>query len=106
MKRGCGLTVAVWVALVGAYAAVRRGDFETMVRLVPRRSLTLMQERSDDLPLWQSMRPRAPALVSGWMTDEAATLTVRGATPKGEQTVAYHLEKSADGWRIRREWFP
>jgi ankyrin repeat protein len=87
-------------------AAVHRGDFEAMARLVPGSSVKRMRERSDDLALWQSMRPKAPHLASGWMTDVAATLTVGGVTPQGERTVSYHLEKSPEGWRIGKEWFP
>jgi hypothetical protein len=40
------------------------------------------------------------------MTDDAATLTVRGPSPKGDLVVSYHLQKTLEGWRIFREWFP
>ena len=86
-------------------AAVHRGDFETMARLMSGASVKLMEERRDDLPMWQSLRPKTHDLVSGWMTGTAATLTVRGATPSGEQRVNYHLEKGPAGWRITKEWF-
>ena len=36
----------------------------------------------------------------------AATLTVRGTTPKGDRRINYHLVRRAAGWRIQREWFP
>ena len=87
-------------------AAVHRGDVETMARLVWGSSVTRLRERSDNLPLWQSMLPKEPSLANGWMRDATATLTVRGATPTGETTVSYHLEKNPEGWQIRREWFP
>jgi hypothetical protein len=45
-------------------------------------------------------------LVDGWMTEEAATLRVRGATPAGDHRISYHLEDSPAGWRIKKEWFP
>lgn len=87
-------------------AAVHRGDFETTARLAPGSSVRRIRERSDDLALWQSMRPKDPKLASGWMTDAAATLTLYGETSHGEQAVSYHLEKSPEGWQIRREWLP
>ena len=87
-------------------AAVHRGDFETMARLRAGASAELMEARRADLPLWQSLRPKSPALVDGWMTEEAATLTVRGATPDGDHRVSYHVEDSPSGWRIKKEWFP
>ena len=87
-------------------AAVHAGDLETMARLVPASSLKMLHERIADLPVWQSMRPKEPRLAGGWMTDASATLTVQGTTPMGEWIVAYHLETTEDGWRIRREWFP
>jgi hypothetical protein len=94
------------LAVVDDYiAAVHRGDFATMARLMPGTSVRLMEERRDDLPFWQSMRPKTHDLVSGWMTATAATIIVRGATPSGEQRVNYHLENGPAGWRIKKEWF-
>ena len=87
-------------------AAVHRGDFETMARLMRGATLERMEERKADLALWQSIRPRVPELVDGWMSEEEATLTVHGPSGSGERRVIYHLEYGQDGWRIRREWFP
>lgn len=87
-------------------AALFRPDFPEMARLKPGGSVKLMEERREDLPLWQSLRPREPRLVEGFMTDDAATLTVRGPSPKGDLVVSYHLQKTLEGWRIFREWFP
>ena len=87
-------------------AAVHRGDFETMARLMIGTSVDLMEARREDLPLWQSLRPKAPDVAGGWMTAGAATLTVRGATPGGDRRVIYHLTNGPAGWRIKREWFP
>jgi hypothetical protein len=93
--------------VVEAYiAAIHRGDLETMARLDPRSSLARMEERRADLPVWQSMRPKVPVLAEGWMSEEAATVTVRGATPLGDRRVCYQLEDSSAGWRIMKEWFP
>jgi len=87
-------------------AAVHAGDFQKMARLYIGASVALMEERRDDLKFWQSMRPQSPLLVEGWMTEEEATLTIRGATASGDHRISYHLEDSADGWRIKKEWFP
>jgi Ankyrin repeats (3 copies) len=93
--------------IVKAYAAaVHAADFPTMASLVPGTSVKFMKERKEDLAFWQSLRPKEPKLREGWMTDDAATLTITGATPGGERVVAYHLQKSFEGWRIFREWFP
>lgn len=94
-------------AVVKAYlAAVHAGDFATMASLVPGSSVKGMQVRAEDLAFWQSIRPKDPKLREGWMTDDAATFTVKGTTPRGERTVAYHLQKTFEGWRIFLEWFP
>jgi len=87
-------------------AAVHRGDFDTMARLVAHSSAARMRDQAGDLPLWQSMRPKEFALVDGWMTAGAATLTIKGATRDGPQRVMYHVEKRPDGWQIQKEWFP
>jgi hypothetical protein len=97
---------APFAAVKDYIAAVHSGDFATMMRLRIGASLQLMEERRADLPFWQSLRPRVPILTSGWMTEEAATLTVHGTTPAGERRIIYHLENGPAGWRIRREWFP
>ncbi len=68
-------------------------------------SVRRMEDRRADLPLWQSLRPKRFTVEDGWMTADAATLAIRGATASGEQRVTYHLERQADGWQIRKEWF-
>lgn len=87
-------------------AAVHEGDFETMAKLVPGTTKAKMEERREDLDLWRSLRPKTPDLVNGWTTDDSATLTVRGLSTSGERVVCYHLQKTLEGWRIFREWFP
>ena len=87
-------------------AAVHRGDFQTMARLMAGASVAVMEERRSDLAFWQSMRPKSSELVEGWMNDEEATLTIHGVTPSGDHRVSYHLEHREEGWRIKREWFP
>jgi hypothetical protein len=87
-------------------AAVHRGDFGTMTRLMEGASLSLTEAQKADLPFWQSVRPKSPVLVDGWMTEEAATLRVRGATAAGDHRIGYHLEDTPSGWRIKKEWFP
>jgi len=52
------------------------------------------------------MRPKDSNLVDGWMTEEAATLTLRGTSPEGPRRIAYHVLRRMEGWRIKREWFP
>ena len=97
---------APFAAVKEYIAAVHRGDFNTMARLQIGASVQLMEERRDDLAFWQSMRPKSPEMVDGWMNDKAATLTVRGSTPRGDRRICYHLENGPAGWRIKREWFP
>ncbi len=87
-------------------AAVHRGDFETMARLKAHSSIKVMEDRKEDLPFWQSMRPKTFTVEDGWMTDAGATLTIRGTTSRGEMRVSYQVEKQPDGWQIRKEWFP
>lgn len=95
------------LAAVKAYvAAVHRGDFEAMARLKTGTSIRMMEERRGDLAFWQSIRPKDAELADGWMTDDAATLAVRGTTAAGERQVNYHVVRRTDGWRIEREWFP
>jgi hypothetical protein len=86
--------------------ALYRGDFHAMAGLMEGASVQLMEERRADLPLWQSMQPKTFTIDDGWMTDDAATLSIRGTTQLGERRVSYHLERRPDGWMIRREWFP
>jgi hypothetical protein len=91
--------------------AVHRGDFETMARLMAHSSVRRMEDRRADLPLWQSLRPRQFGVDEGWMTDDAATIVIRGTTPTGEQRIAYHVERQiaeagqGGSWQIRKEWF-
>jgi Ankyrin repeats (3 copies) len=93
------------VAVQDYIAAVHRGDFEAMARLMFGVSVARLQEQRDNLQLWRSLRPKDPQLVKGWMTDRAATILIKGATPSGEQRINYHLENDGQAWRIRREWF-
>lgn len=87
-------------------AAMQEGDLDALARLRPGSSRAELEERQEDLDTWRAARPASPDLVNGWMTDEAATLTVRGRSPDGgERVVSYHLEKGFEGWRIYREWF-
>jgi ankyrin repeat protein len=86
--------------------AVHRGDFPAMARLMAHASAKRMEDRREDLPMWQSLRPKTFVVEEGWMTDDAATLTIRGATASGDQRVFYHVERQPDGWQIRKEWFP
>ena len=87
-------------------AAVHAGDFDTMARLMAHASVRRMEDHKEDLPMWQSLRPKVFVVEEGWMTDDAATLSVRGATPRGDQRVWYHVVRQPDGWQIAREWFP
>ncbi len=86
--------------------ALYRGDFHAMAGLMENASEQLMEERRADLPLWQSRQPKTFTIDDGWMTDDAATLTIRGATPSGDRRVAFHLKRRPDGWMIQKEWFP
>jgi hypothetical protein len=96
------------VAAVREYlAAVHKGDFETMARLLAHASVARLQDQKENLPGWQSIRPKTFALEGGWMNDDAATFTIHGATPSdGDQRVHYHVERKAEGWQIQKEWFP
>jgi len=104
------------LAAVQAYIdAVHRGDFETMAHLTAHTSARQMEDHKEDLPGWQSIRPKTFTVDEGWMTDTAATLTIRGQTPSAMQRVGYHLEWQAESgaaektgagfWQIRKEWF-
>jgi hypothetical protein len=94
------------VAVKEYIAAVHRADFESMARLKIGSSIKVMEGRRDDLAFWQSLRPKDADLLEGWMTDDAATLVVRGTTTKGDRRINYHVVRRPDGWRILREWFP
>jgi hypothetical protein len=95
-------------------AAVHRGDFETLARLMSGATAARTEEHRPDLQVWQAVRPRTFELVEGWMNEDAATLVVRGTTTAGVQRVGYHLEayQAEDGpkgpktWRIKHEWLP
>jgi hypothetical protein len=73
-----------------------------------------MEDHKEDLPGWQALRPQTFTVDEGWMTDTAATITIRGRTASGEQRAVYHLEWQADTgtaektgggfWQIRKEW--
>jgi ankyrin repeat protein len=100
----------------GYVDALHRGDFQTMARLMAHTSVKRMEDRRDDLPLWQSLRPKTFTLEEGWMSDDAATLTIRGATPTGERRISFQVERKPEGspqaaeatgtfWQIRKEWF-
>jgi hypothetical protein len=95
------------IAAVREYlGAVHKGDFETMARLLAHSSVARMQDQKENLPGWQSIRPKTFALEGGWMNDDAATFTIHGATPSGDQRVHYHVERKGDLWQIQKEWFP
>jgi hypothetical protein len=95
------------VAAVREYlAAVHAGDLETMARLVAHSSVARLQDQKESLAGWQSIRPKTFALEEGWMNDDAATFTIHGATPSGDQQVHYHVERKPEGWQIQKEWFP
>jgi len=95
------------VAAVRDYlAAVHAGDFEAMARLMAHMSVARLQDQKENLPGWQSIRPKTFALEGGWMNDDAATFTIHGATSSGDQRVYYHVERGTEGWQIRKEWFP
>ena len=94
------------LAVVKDYiAAIHSGDLDTMARLRIGVPVQRLQDQRDDLASWQGMRPKAPELVNGWMTADAATLAVQGTTPTAERHISYHLLHDAAGWRIKREWF-
>jgi hypothetical protein len=92
---------------VKAYlAAVHAGDFEAMARLKPGATSEDLRSRSSALASWQAMRPKDPTLVDGYETSMAATLTVKGDVTEGSGLVAYHAQRTMEGWKIYREWFP
>ena len=49
----------------------------------------------DNLPFWQSRLPKTFTIESGWQTDDAATLTIRGAVASGPPRIMFHLERVA-----------
>ena len=60
-----------------------------------------------DLNAYRSVRTAEPKLVSGFATDDAATLVVRGPGDGRQRTLRYQLARSPSGdppWQIRREW--
>jgi hypothetical protein len=62
-----------------------------------------------DWDIYQSVRTADPRLVSGFATDDAATLFVRGPSTGGrENLLRYQLVRAQEGgasvWKIRREW--
>ena len=86
--------------------ALYRGDFETMAQLTAHSSVRRMEDNRANLPLWQSVVPKAFTVESGWMNDEAATMTIRGRTSSGDQVVHFHLARTPDGWQIQHQWSP
>jgi Ankyrin repeats (3 copies) len=95
------------VAAVREYlTAVHAGDFEAMSRLLAHSSVARLEGQKENLPGWQSIRPKTVALEGGWMNDDAATFTVRGRTASADQVVHYHVERKPEGWQIQKEWFP
>ena len=97
--------------------AVYKADFETMARLKAHTSVRRLEDQRENLPFWQARLPKTFTLDSGWTNEDAATLTIRGATPSGPQRVVYHLERQRDApsgkaeaegtyWQIRYEWHP
>jgi hypothetical protein len=62
-----------------------------------------------DWDIYQSVRTAEPRLVSGFATDDAATLFLRGPSTGGrENLLRYQLVRAQEGgaslWKIRREW--
>jgi hypothetical protein len=109
--------------------AVYRADFETMARLMAHVSVRRLEDNRGDLPFWQSRLPKTFTVEDGWMTDDAATLTIRGDTKSGPVRIVYQVERQpdmsggrgitaeadpsvrsgaarADTWQIRHEWRP
>jgi hypothetical protein len=87
-------------------AAVHAGDLDTMASLMATTSRFALENEKENLPTWQEFRPADPHLVEGWETAVSATLTVQGRAKVGNGAVSFDVEKSMDGWKIAREWFP
>ena len=97
--------------------AVYRGDFETMARLRAHTSVRRLEDQRENLPFWQSRLPKTYTVESGWMTADAATLTIAGTASSGPQRIVFHVERHRDAspgraeaegdtWQIRYEWHP
>jgi hypothetical protein len=94
-------------AVVKRYlAAVHAADLDTMASLLSTTSRFALEHEKENLSTWQEFRPKDPHLVDGFETAVSATITVQGQAAVGSGRVSFDVEKSMDGWKIAREWFP
>lgn len=83
--------------------AIHAGDWRALQGLVTGEATGLFDEGSD-FRILQGLRPDSPAPVSGYCTDDRATVTVQGVTRGGFlATWTYQLRRLDGAWRIAGE---
>ena len=79
--------------------AIQREDRDALVKLSTFKSFDDV-----DFKIWKSSRPVHPKMVSGYSTENAATIQLRGAIPSGVyETWTYQLVRQGDEWRVNGE---
>jgi hypothetical protein len=86
-------TVVAWLD------AIQHEDQDAMKKVS-----TFESVNDTDFKLWKSIRPLHPALVSGFATEDAATVQIRGDVAGGTtETWTYQLVHRGEDWRISSE---
>lgn len=79
--------------------AIQREDLNEM-----RKLSTFKSFQNVDFKVWKASRPAHPKLVSGYATENAATIELRGAVPSGVYTTwTYQLLRRDTEWRVNNE---
>jgi len=79
--------------------AIQREDLEAM-----KKASTFKELDDVDFKVWKSSRPVHPKLVSGYATENAATVQVRGQVASGVyETWTYQLVHRGEDWLVNNE---
>jgi len=79
--------------------AIQQEDLETMKKVS-----TFKEWDNVDFKLWKSSRPVHPKLVSGYATESAATVQIRGQVASGVyETWTYQLVHRGEDWLVNNE---
>ena len=87
-------------------AAIHKGDFKTMARILIGSTEQSIANLSENLPTWKELNPQGFNLSEGWINETDATITVVGAPPNNDRYISYHLKKQDGRWQIKRQWYP
>jgi hypothetical protein len=80
-------------------AAIHRQDLDAM------KAASVFKSFDDvDFKLWKSIRPVEPAFVRGFVTEDAATVEIRGLVSTGTyEAWTYQLIRDGENWRVKNE---